>query len=306
MGGSVVRRKSFVNQRSSTWCRPETEMRQIAQHGDKAIIFELQGSLFFGTTYELYAQLEPEIKVRDYVILDMRWVQAVDITAAHMLNLVRDTLRDRGVPLLISHVREQLPNGRNLVEFFRQTGLIDDGNTVRVFKTIEGAIEWVEDQLVGDVVQSEAEQVPLRLAEMDLFQGRKDVTLADLEARMTQRTVKAGEAIYNLGDQDRELYLICRGAVRIMAPISGSRQLYHLASFGRGDFFGGLAFLDDRARSDSAIATTDIELFVLSLEQFNLLAEEHKKLALILMTAISRTLAQRLRHADGERTLLHV
>lgn len=306
VGGSVVRRKTFVNQRSSTWSRPETEMRLIAQHGDKAIIFELQGSLFFGTTYELYAQLEPEIKVRDYVILDMRWVQAVDITAAHMLNQVRDTLRDRGVPLLISHVREQLPNGRNLVEFFRQTGLIDDGNTVRVFKTIEGAIEWVEDQLVGDVVQSEADQVPLRLAEMDLFQGRKDVTLADLEARMTQRTVKAGEAIYNLGDQDRELYLIRRGAVRIMAPISGSRQLYHLASFGRGDFFGGLAFLDDRSRSDSAIATTDIDLFVLSLEQFNLLAEEHKKLALILMTAISRTLAQRLRHADGERTMLHV
>jgi SulP family sulfate permease len=91
-----------------------------------------------------------------------------------------------------------------------------------------------------------------------------------------------------------------------MAPISGSRQLHHIASFGRGDFFGGLAFLDDRARSDSAVASTDIDLFVLSLEQFNLLAEEHKKLALILMTAISRTLAQRLRHADGERTLLHI
>jgi SulP family sulfate permease len=117
VGGSVVRRKTFVNQRSSTWSRPEAEMHRIAQNGDKAIIFELQGSLFFGTTYELYAQLEPEIKVRDYVILDMRWVQAVDITAVQMLNRVRDTLRERGVPLLLSHVREQLPNGRNLLEF---------------------------------------------------------------------------------------------------------------------------------------------------------------------------------------------
>jgi len=306
VGGSVVRRKTFVNQRSSTWCRPESEMRLIAQNGDTAIIFELQGSLFFGTTYGLYAQLEPELKVRDYVILDMRWVQAVDITAAHMLNLVRDTLRERGVPLLLSHVREQLPNGRNLVEFFTQTGLIGGGSSTRVFKTIEGAIEWVEDQLVGDVLQSAAEEVPMKLSEMDLFQGRKDVTMADLEAAMTQRTIQAGQAVYNLGDPSRELYLIRRGAVRIMAPISGSRQLYHLASFGRGDFFGGLAFLDDRNRSDSAIASTEIDLFVLSLEQFNVLAEEHKKLALILMTAISRTLAQRLRHADGERTLLHV
>jgi SulP family sulfate permease len=132
------------------------------------------------------------------------------------------------------------------------------------------------------------------------------VTLADLEGRMEQRSIKAGEPIYSIGDQNRELYLIRRGAARIMAPISGSRQLHHIATFGRGDFFGGLAFLDDRARSDNAIAHTDIDLFVLSLEQFNQLAEDHKRLALQLMTAISRTLAQRLRHADGERTLLHV
>ena len=305
VGGSVVRHKTFVNQRSSTWYRPESEMRLIAQKGDKAVIFELQGSLFFGTTYELYSLLEPEIKTRDYIILDLRRVQSVDITAAHMLNLVRDMLRERGVPLLISNVREKLPNGRNLLEFLTHTGLIDGTDAVRVFKTIEGAIEWVEDRLVGDLEQVVSEEAPLHLQEMDLFQGRKDVTLTELEGRMEQRSIKAGEPIYSMGDQERELYLIRRGVVRIMAPISGSRQLHHIATFGRGDFFGGLAFLDDRARSDNAIAHTDIDLFVLSLEQFNQLAEEHKKLALQLMTAISRTLAQRLRHADGERTLLH-
>ena len=305
VGGSVVRHKTFVNQRSSTWYRPESEMRLIAQKGDKAVIFELQGSLFFGTTYELYSVLEAEIKTRDYIILDLRRVLSVDITAAHMLNQVRDMLRDRGVPLLMSNVREQLPNGRNLLEFFKQVGLIDNTDSVRVFQTIESAIEWVEDRLVGDVALPASEETPLHLQEMDLFQGRKDATINDLETRMQQRTVKAGEAIYMMGDQDRNLYLIRRGAVRIMAPISGSRQLHHIASFGRGDFFGGLAFLDDRARSDNAVAYTDIDLFVLSYEQFNQLADEHKKLAFLLITSISRTLAQRLRHADGERTILH-
>jgi SulP family sulfate permease len=306
VGGSVVRHKTFVNQRSSTWYRPEAEMRIIAQKGDKAVIFELQGSLFFGTTYELYSVLEPELKTRDYVILDLRRVQSVDITAAHMLNLVRDMLRERGVPLLLTHVREQLPNGRNLLEFLKQTGLIDGSDSVLVFKTIESAIEWVEDRLVGDVAQPENEEVALNLQEMDLFRSHKDETIADLEARMQQRSYKAGESIYAMGDQGLELFLIRRGAVRITAPISGSRQLHHIATFGRGDFFGGMAFLDERVRSENAIAHTDIDVFVLSLEQFNQLAENHKKLALLLITAISRTLAQRLRHADGERTLLHV
>jgi SulP family sulfate permease len=203
-------------------------------------------------------------------------------------------------------VREQLPNGRNLLAFFKQTGLIDGSDSVLVFKTIEAAIEWVEDRLIGDIEKPVQKETLLRLQEMDLFQGRKDMTLADLEGRMQQRSVKAGEPIYTIGDQGRELYLIRRGAVRIMAPISGSRQLHHIASFGRGDFFGGLAFLDDHARSDTALASTDIDLFVLPLEQFNQIADEHKKLALLLMSAISRTLAQRLRHADGERTLMHV
>lgn len=306
VGGSVVRHKTFVNQRSSTWYRPEAEMRLIAQKGDKAVIFELQGSLFFGTTYELYSLLEAEIKLRDYIILDLRRVLSVDITAAHMLNQVRDLMRDSNKPLLMSNVREHLPNGRNLLEFFKHTELIDNTDAVRIFQTIESAIEWVEDRLIGEIEQPVAPETALNLQEMDLFQGRRVETIADMEARMVQKTVKAGEYIYSIGDQDKELYLIRRGAVRILAPISGSRQLHHIATFGRGDFFGGLAFLDDHVRGDNAIAHTDIDLFVLTLEQFNQLAEDHKKLAFLLITAISRTLAHRLRHADGERTLLHV
>ncbi|MBU0663663.1 MAG: cyclic nucleotide-binding domain-containing protein [Proteobacteria bacterium] len=306
VGGSVVRHKSFVNQRSSTWSRSEAERRMIEQKGEKAIIFELQGSLFFGTTYELYSTLEPEVKSRDYVILDLRLVQSVDITAVHMLIQVRDMLAERGAFLLLSNVHEQLPNGHNLREFFEQTGLTGgSGDTVHLFPILESAIEWVEERLIGEVKAPGDEEVLLRLQEMELFHGRKDETLADLEECLEERSFKAGETIYSIGDQGHAIYLIRRGEVRITAPIGGSRQLHHVATIGRGDFFGGLAFLDGRPRSDNAIAHTDTDLYILTLENFNQLAEEHKRLALVLISAISRTLAHRLRHANGERTLLH-
>ena len=304
VGGSVVRHKSFVHQRSSTWSRSEAERRMIEQNGEKAIIFELQGSLFFGTTYELYSTLEPEIKNRDYVLLDLRLVQSVDITAVHMLIQVRDMLSKRGAFLLLSNVREKLPKGRNLREFFEQTGLTDGSDTVHVFPILETAIEWVEDRLIGDIKAPVDEEVLLRLQEMELFQGRKDETLVDLEERLEQRSFKAGETIYSIGDQGHEIYLIRRGEVRIMSPVGGSRQLHHVATIGRGDFFGGLAFLDGRPRSDNAIAHTDTDLYMLTLEHFNQLADEHKRLAFVLITALSRTLAHRLRHANGERTVL--
>jgi sulfate permease, SulP family len=304
VGGSVVRHKSFVHHRSSTWSRSEAERRMIEQNGEKAIIFELQGSLFFGTTYELYSTLEPEIKNRDYILLDLRLVQSVDITAVHMLIQVRDMLSERGAFLLLSNVRERLPNGHNLREFFEQTGLTDGSDTVKIFPILETAIEWVEDRLIGDVKSPVDKEVLLRLQEMELFQGRKDETLIDLEERLEQRSFKAGETIYSIGDQGHEIYLIRRGEVRIMAPVGGSRQLHHVATIGRGDFFGGLAFLDGRPRSDNAIAHTDTDLYMLTLEHFNQLADEHKRLAFVLITALSRTLAHRLRHANGERTLL--
>jgi len=265
----------------------------------------LQGSLFFGTTYELYSILEPEIKIRDYIILDLRRVQSVDITAAHMLNQVRGMLMERGVPLLLSNVREKLPNGRNLREFFEQTGLTLSTDNVKIFPTIESAIEWVEDRIVGDPMTPTDAQVPLTIPEMEMFRGRKDETLADLETRMEQRSYKAGEAIFSIGDPGNQLYLIRRGEIKIMAPIGGSRSLHHIATYGRGNFFGGLALLDGKPRGDSAIAHIDTDLYILSLEQFDKLAEEHKRLAFILISAIALTLAQRLRHVDGELTLLH-
>ena len=305
IGGTVVRHKFYVNQMSSNWHRPESETRILEQKGDQAVIFELQGSLFFGTTQQLYGLLESEIKTRNFIILDMKRIQSVDVTAAHLLNQVRDSLAEKGAMLLLSNVRDNLPNGRNLREFLEQTGVTEKHETVRLFPELDSAIEWVEDRILGEVEQVvAAPEVPMLLSEMELFKGRKDDTLADLEARITLRICAAGESIYSRGEPGDALYMIRRGSVKIFAPI-GAGRTRHIASFGRGDFFGGLAFLDGRPRGNDAIAASETEMFVLSLAQFNLLAEEHKRLAITLLSALARTLALRLRHADTEIAMLH-
>ncbi|WP_301100890.1 SulP family inorganic anion transporter [Propionivibrio sp.] len=304
VGGNVVRRKSFVGQRSSTWFRPEVEMKILEQKGNTAVIFELQGSLFFGTTHQLYLTLEPELAVTDYLILDMQRVQSVDVTAAHMLNLVRDVLSERNVPLLLSNVRENLPNGRNLREFFELAGLVANGTTVIFMPSLEAAIEWVEDRLLGEMVKTDANLPPLELHQIELFKGSKPDTLTDLKACMESRSCKAGETIFSRGDSGADLYLLRSGEVRIMGYVGGSSRLCHIATYGRGEFFGGLAFLDQQPRSNDAIASTDAELYVLTHEKFSYLAEAHKRIAFVLISQIARTLAIRLRHTDNELTLL--
>ena len=304
VGGNVVRRKSLVSRRSSTWYRPEDELRILEARGDAAVIYELQGSLFFGTARQLYLTLEPDLLRVDFLILDFKRVQSLDVTAAHMLKQVRDVLAEREAPLLLSSVRETLPNGRNLREFLELSGVIDESGTVLVRPSLESAIEWVEERLLGEVSRDDTQLPPLELHEIELFKGSRDDTMADLRACLEERIYLAGETIYRRGDSDANLYLLRGGEVKIMGYVGNSTRQYHIATFGRGEFFGGLAFLDHRPRGNDAVAARDCALYVLSLEKFNFLAEEHKRIAFMIVSKLARTLAIRLRHTDEELTLL--
>jgi SulP family sulfate permease len=299
IGGSVVRRKLSANETFSKRVRTHEEMEILIERGDHAVVVELQGALFFGTANQMYAALEPELKVRDYVILDMRRVQTVDVTAAHMLDQVKDMLAEHHGFLILSQLPTKLPSGKDMEQYFGQVGLVRPESSVRVFAELDDALEWVEDRLIEAAALEKAEEKPLDLQEIELFKGRKAQTLSALEQRMEQRSYRAGERIFARGDAGDELFLIRRGAVRIVLPIN-DKQSHHLGTFGRGAFFGEMAFLDGEVRSADAVAFSDADLYVLSRKTFDALAEEHKKLALGLMEGIASVLASRLRYTNAE------
>ena len=299
IGGAVVRRKAYGNQMFSKQVRLPAEMAILEKRGGDAVIFELQGSLFFGTTDQIYTALEPELKTRSYVILDLRRVQSVDVTAAHMLEQIEDTLAERDAFLLFSALPRDLPSGRDMREYFAQVGLVRPEHHVQAFGELDEALEWVEDRFIEAEHLERAKESALELRDMELFRNRKAETLAALESVMEKRSAKAGEAIFSRGDDGDELFLIRRGAVRIVLAVGGSKGR-HLATFSRGDFIGEMAFLDHHQRSADAVAFTDTDLFVLSRHRFDALADEHRKLALNLLEGIARVLAIRLRYANAE------
>ncbi len=299
IGTSVVHRRSSGGAVFSKQVRLPDEMKLLQAHGAETAIFELQGSLFFGTADKLYDALEPELKARRFIILDLQRVQSVDITAAHLLEQFEDRLAERKGSLLFSDLPRSLPSGRDLQRYFGEVGLARAEHRAYVFDELDNALEWVENRILEDEQVRRALEKPIELREIDLFAGRKPETLAALEACMAQRACRAGEKIFSLGDTGDELFLIRRGTVRIMLPLSGE-EAHHLASFGRGDFFGEMAFLDRDPRSADAIAFTDADLFVLSRQRFDEFSAEHPRLATQLLGGLARVLAIRLRYANAE------
>ncbi|MDP1733532.1 MAG: SulP family inorganic anion transporter [Sulfuritalea sp.] len=303
IGGSIIRRKLLGNETFSKRIRTHEEMEILTAHGGRAAIIELQGSLFFGTADQLYRALEHDLKTRDFLILDMRRIQTVDVTAAHLLEQVKDMLAERNGFLIFSQIPPNLPSGRDLQQYFDQVGLIRSDSPVRVFAELDDALEWVEDRIIHEAALSRDEETALELHEVELFAGRKEQTLAELEQCMEKRHVAAGDSIFSRGDAGDELFLIRRGAVRIVLPLS-DRMSHHLGTFGRGAFFGEMAFLDGEVRSANAVAFVDTELYVLSRRAFDKFSEDHKKLGLKLMEGIASVLASRLRYTNAELRVL--
>jgi SulP family sulfate permease len=303
LSSTVIRRKSYGDQIFARRRRSKEEMDLLEERGEQTVILELQGSLFFGTKDQLYGALEPELRKCTYFILDMRRVQGVDISAAQVIRQLRDAIVERHGYLVFTALPQKLPNGRNIEKFFKQMEIITQEERVKVFTSTDDAQVWVEERILGIDNQAIEQQPLLELHEMELLKGRKSETVSALEACMETLSCKAGEKIYSVGDTGERLFLIRRGTVRMNLPFEGSAG-HHLATYGRGDFFGGLSFLDGQPRGNEALAQTDTELFVLHREAFDRLGDQHKRLTQNLFEAIAGVLARRLRYGDLELAAL--
>jgi SulP family sulfate permease len=212
-------------------------------------------------------------------------------------------MAEKGGFLVFCQLLHSLPSGLDMQEYFDQIGLAPYKGAARIFDELDGAQEWVENRILKEAGLDGTRESLLDLHELELFKGRKSETLAVLEQRMEPRSYKAGDRIFARGDAGDEIFLIRRGAVRIVLPVS-DRQSRHLGTFGRGAFFGEMAFLDGEARSADAVASVDTDLYMLSRKAFDALADEHKKLGLGLMEGIASVLATRLRYTNAELRVL--
>jgi SulP family sulfate permease len=295
----TIRHKSRGDLTFSKRVRPGKEREALRELGVSNLIYELQGSLFFGNTDALFSTLEPELKQARYLILDFQRVQSLDMTAAHMLDRVRDQLAERGASLVLSRVPATLPSGRNLRGYLSELGVTGGKGEIRMFDDFIEALEWVEQETLKAAGIHAEQENPLNLSEFEFFRDMQPKTLQALQSQVYRRYYEAGETIFIAGTPGDALMLIAHGVVRIDLDMEDGRQM-HMATFGRGQFFGEMSFLDHHPHSADVTAVTDAELLILSRPDFDRFAEQDPLMASHLFASLSRALADRLRHTNDE------
>lgn len=299
IGVSVVYRHIDGNDARSKIVRSKEEGEILRLQGGKFSVYELHGSLFFGTANQLYTMLQKDLQAKKYIIMDMKRVQTVDLTAAHILLQIKDILHDKDGYLLLCHLPHKLPTGDDLEDYFSHVGLLKHLSPIQVFEDLHEAIEWVEEKLLLEERIEQHQEILLPLSGFDLFKGRKEETIAEIESLVESRSYSKGEAIYFEGEGNGEIFLIRRGLVRIMLPYEG-RSHVHLHTLGQNNFFGEFAFLEGKPHYTDTVAATDVDVYRITREAYDLFTIHHKKTAMYFMQSLATVLAERLRIARAE------
>lgn len=149
-------------------------------------------------------------------------------------------------------------------------------------RKIRAANEVLDQNLRdGDLV---VEIRPTELGEPDL---------ARIQSLSVSRSYPADATLFKEGDESTELFVIREGEVEIVKE-SASHVPLTLARLGPGDFFGEMAFVDQRPRSATALARKPLAVSVLPAGVLERVLDANLGTAIYLSNAICKIMARRL------------
>ncbi|HBP20772.1 MAG TPA: cyclic nucleotide-binding protein [Planctomycetes bacterium] len=305
MRSSVILRLRTLSQVSSKRRRPHWERVILDRLGERALLVELQGDLFFGTTDQLQSELAPYLETCRYVLLDLRRIQSVDYTGGHLFGVLHEQLADSGGGLLLAGMPSSLPTRQDVERYLKDVGLLSGERGIAIHETRHDALVWLEEHVLRESgVEAGVDEALLGLGDMELVSGLGEDSLQRLSEVAREVHLDAGQRVFASGDASDELYLIRRGEVDILLQLPGDKR-HHLMTFGPGSHFGELAFLDRQARSaDAEAGHGGCDLYVLSRERFDAVAEADPVISSAVFAQLALAGSRRLRSADAELATL--
>jgi anti-anti-sigma factor len=295
MSRSVIRRAYRCDTVHSRKTRVPESMQLLARHGNRILVLELEGPLFFGTAEKLAGYIEQAIRENArYVILDMNRVNEVDSTGAQIIVQTHDRITKQGRYLLMSSISED----SRIARFLRNMGVTAALTRTRMFSDLDRAIEWAEDHLILDEMGDSRERDEFPFGQLDVFGGMSEEELAQVSVMLQRKTYAKGDIVFRQGDTSRELYIIAKGSASARLKIPGSARETRLITFAAGTVFGEIALLDQEARSATIEADEELVCYVLDHAAFETLAREHPSAAIRILANLGRELGARLRRAN--------
>ncbi|CUM62656.1 uncharacterized protein PRCAT00000210001 [Priceomyces carsonii] len=136
----------------STVLRHPKQQEFLKDVGAQICVTKLQGTLFFGSIGGVETDIRSKFENDNFdknpikfLILDMKGVESIDFSAAEGFRRILNLLNEFKTHLIISSVFED----DDIIKALRDAGLWDNGRDIKLFNTLNYALEWCENSFLA-------------------------------------------------------------------------------------------------------------------------------------------------------------
>jgi glutaminase len=298
-GKSLVRRRYDASTVSSKRMRRSTEAKALTEHGQRIVVFELQGELTLFSIERVIRDLLALPSSTDWLIIDFKRITTADWPALDLWMSFWERNRQRFREVIITGLDAEA----GLQQYFSAALARKPAALLLAMEEADTALELCEDQLLYDIRVSAPGGIPVSLENFDLCEGLDEASIAVLRSVLKTRRFKSGESIVEIGDPADSLFFLASGQVSVTIDLAGG-STRRLTTCTPGMIFGEMAILERRPRSAVVRADTPVECWELAIADFEHLTSTHPDLKVKLLENFARSLSIRVRRLTDEvRTL---
>jgi SulP family sulfate permease len=295
---NVVKHSTTGNAFSSSLTRTRQE-RQLLGHGlgQKILILQLHGYIFFGTAVQLVERIRAHLDEQEqgnlcFVVLDFKGVTGIDSSVAMSFEKLAPHARQQPAMILTSGFTDQDRS------YLSHAGVYSRyENIFRDFNDVDRAVEWCEDQLLS-ASQVQDQLQPLSVADqLSQLIVEPDVVIRLLPF-LEKVEVQAGERIIRQGADADDIFFIESGRVTAQFEFDDLPP-YRLQTMTRENVVGEIAYYLRTRRTASVVADEPSILFRLDRKSIRRLAKEDPRGHAMLHELLARLIAERVAHLTG-------
>lgn len=256
----------------------------LYEHGDRTVIYHLEGTVFFGTADKLTEAVRSRLDTRPdtlSVVLDVRSAGAFDATGGMaVLRIVRAAERVGAEVVVVGAG----PNVRDV--------MTRAGATVRFESDLDTALEHCENRLLDEIGVADVRPA-FEDAIGDLPGGH--ATWRELRAWFHEIVVEPDQRVIEQGDDADDFWILAEGRITAVLERPDGTS-FRLESLVPGQVIGELGFITHAPRSAHIVADEPSRLYKMDREGWSRLSEERPDLGVALRDLLLRLSAERVQH----------
>lgn len=296
MNRSLVRSRRTAALEPSRRVYPPRQEDFLREARSRIVLLELEGALFFGSAERLAREVDAIDAEAGYVVLDLRGVSTIDASGAMLLEQFSLQLPQRGIALLLAGVTARNRHGQRLRAF----GCFRHDHRPGWCPDLDRAVESAERSLLAAAgLAVDGSSCPIESSV--LCRGLTAAQMDRIRPSFVEKSLSAGELLFEQGDPGDCLYVVTRGSITVIAGAGGETEGERYQSASAGMMLGETAMLDGAGRSARARADESTSVQVLSQAELDRICQADAALGALLYRAIALHLSQRLRSATALR-----